>query len=255
MNFDLAALLQSSGLPPSITAAILHVFSTLFALALVARTFRPWVVKGFTWLADRLDDMAGRGRSNGAVLLAIVDSRIYVLLWFLVDLMLRVHLPTRASILARWTKLEEEQATVELMLGGTKSSDDIGHLPAFAFLCVIGSLLFTACVGHLDPKGLSAGDQILYTAEKTTTGAYETLHTFVAWEHDNRAALQQWPEITRAADNIRLHAEDWIDTAIDLTEAYRLKPDETQRAKLESALRLLRTGLADATKYLPPAKK
>lgn len=138
MNLDLAALLQSLHLPDDVVATVMHITSTLFALVMLVRTFRGPIVKSLTWAADRFDDMAGHGREDGAMLLAIVDSRIYRVIWFLTEYLFRLHLPTRASLEARWKILETHEALNSQPTEGVP-------LGALAGLLLLIPFLFTAC--------------------------------------------------------------------------------------------------------------
>lgn len=112
--------------------------------------------------------------------------------------------------------------------------------------------LFTGC-GTLQPSGSYKGDKILYTADQSITGAYDTFQAFVAWELANRSALAQWPEITQAADLVRANAEQWINSAIAMREAYKANPSETNADNLKKALAILRAGLSQAAVYLKEA--
>lgn len=122
------------------------------------------------------------------------------------------------------------------------------------WLLLLAPLVLLGC-RSLDPNGIYAGDKILYTAERTTRGAYDTLNAFVSWELENRAALADRPEITQAADAIRRNARQWIDDAIAMRDAYAANPRlEQNRSNLERALVTLRQALATAQKYLPGKK-
>lgn len=103
---------------------------------------------------------------------------------------------------------------------------------------------------HLAPEGVYHGDSVLYHAELSTRTSYDLLHVFVQWELDNRAALAKWPEITKAADHIRLNAKQWFATANNLHDAYAADPSQDNRDKLQTALAVLQTALLEANGYM-----
>jgi len=120
------------------------------------------------------------------------------------------------------------------------------------FAVLSAALFLSGCAGsnrQLDPAGVYAGDKILYTADATITGAYETLDTFVAWEHKHRAGLSKWPEVRSAADYVRTNAKTWIDNAITVRELYKNFPTPENRKSLEGALVILRAALDQASAY------
>lgn len=180
MNFDLAAFLQTLHLPPNVVTAVMHVTSTLFALIMLVRTFRTPIVKGLTWAVDRFDDMAAHGREDGAILLGIVDSRAYKAVWFLSEYLLRLHLPTRASLEARWDKIEKEkegeaEKDVHPNLDGT-------GLRSFAALLLLVPFLFAGCAA-LDP----GADPVVVRVEQTSTIAKGTFDLVLHTDHSARA--------------------------------------------------------------------
>lgn len=125
------------------------------------------------------------------------------------------------------------------------------NLMTFAMLAIALSLQ-VACVNSdrpLDPAGVYAGDKILYTADVTITGAYDTFDTFTKWEFDNRAALSKWPEVKNAADYVRANAKAWIDNATNVRELYRNFPTPENRDSLKTALVVLRAALDQASAY------
>ncbi|MES2219369.1 MAG: hypothetical protein V4587_00195, partial [Acidobacteriota bacterium] len=118
------------------------------------------------------------------------------------------------------------------------------------FLSVAGLLLGTGCQTKLAEGGAYNGDKALYEADSTITGAYDTLHSFVKWEYENRASLKQWPEIKLAADNVRVNAQQWIDTAIAMRDSYVGDPTTQNKDSLATAVRMLRTVLAESAKII-----
>jgi hypothetical protein len=123
-----------------------------------------------------------------------------------------------------------------------------------AVLCFALVLGAGGCV-HLD-KGTPdkpspyAGDSALFDADQAITTGYDMLHVFVSWEFKNRAQLASVPEIRKAADHVRAHAEEWIDSASKLRDAYAASPTPENRSALADGLRVLRQAIAETTAYL-----
>lgn len=116
---------------------------------------------------------------------------------------------------------------------------------------------FSGGCGSLDPEGAYKGDKVLYSADRTITEAYDAMHAFVKWEFQNRAALAENPEITKAADSIRSGAQKWITSAIALRDAYAAAPTSENNQRLQTALSILKQAIAEAAGYMaaPPPKK
>lgn len=112
-------------------------------------------------------------------------------------------------------------------------------------------VLQTGCAskGDLDKTGVYQGDSFAYNADKTITESYAAFDAFVKWEYAHRAVLSRWPEIKKAADNVRANSKDWIDGAITIRETYRSFPTEENRKSLQGALTILRAALAQAAAY------
>jgi hypothetical protein len=106
-----------------------------------------------------------------------------------------------------------------------------------------------ASKGDLDPTGVYQGDALAYNADKVITESYASFDVFVKWEFTHRAALSKWPEIRRAADDVRANAKIWIDSAIAIREAYRIAPTEENRKSLQASLAIIRGALAAASAY------
>ncbi len=117
-------------------------------------------------------------------------------------------------------------------------------------ILALGLAGLSGCATKIDPAGAYHGDTILYNADNVITSAYDVLHTFVKWEADNRTALSELPEVTKAADYVRDHARSWISTAIALREAYAKNPTPENRTSLQSAIVVLQSAMTEATKYL-----
>ena len=95
-----------------------------------------------------------------------------------------------------------------------------------------------------------APDTLLFDADQSITTGYDLLHVFVTWEFKNRAQLASVPEIRKAADRVRAHAAEWIDSASALRDAYAASPTPDNRSALADGLRVLRQAIAETTTYL-----
>jgi hypothetical protein len=93
-------------------------------------------------------------------------------------------------------------------------------------------------------------DPVVVNAERTTQLAVDVFDTFLQWEYDNRQTLSATPEIRKAADFIRSHGPDWLQTARSMTRAYKQNRTPENKVNLETATTVLRTGIAEAQKYL-----
>lgn len=133
---------------------------------------------------------------------------------------------------------------------GHGSLQVVGWLLCNMTATLLAMSMLTGCNTTLAPDGAYHGDKVLYSADKTITSAYETLHTFVKWEFENRAALSKWPEIKEAADIVRTNAEGWISSARALRDSYAVAPSADNKLALNNGIDLLQTALAEATKYL-----
>jgi hypothetical protein len=125
----------------------------------------------------------------------------------------------------------------------------------FCALSASCSFLTTGCASRdLDPAGVYQGDKVLYETDRAITNGYSLLNGFVKWEYENRALLVSKPEITKAADNVRVQAKGWFDTLHVLRAAYVTDPSPGNRDKLQQTLSLIQAAIAEATKYmaLPP---
>lgn len=114
-------------------------------------------------------------------------------------------------------------------------------------------LAFLLGCATLDKSGVYAGDDALYAADLSITTSYDLIHTYVAWEKSNRAALAKWPEIKSSADAMRAGAPQWFATAHALRAAYAVSPTPQNRDGLATALAVLRAALAEAAGYMAQA--
>ena len=117
-------------------------------------------------------------------------------------------------------------------------------------LFALGFLGLSTGCGTLDKTGPYAGDQVLYVADQTDVVAYKTLHAFVQFEYDNRAALAGHPEIKKAADEIRAHAPDIFAKYDQARKVYtNVRSPETQ-AVLAAIADQLKAEVTKATAFL-----
>jgi len=119
--------------------------------------------------------------------------------------------------------------------------------PAAALLAA-GLLAIAAAPGCA--KVQPGNDPVLVNAERTTVLAVDVFDTFTLWEFNNRLALAIAPDIRKTADLVRLKAPSWLRTARSMTEAYRTNRTPENKANLETAIELLRTGIREAQRYL-----
>lgn len=116
--------------------------------------------------------------------------------------------------------------------------------------CAVMALGLGGCSTTLDPAGVYQGDQVLYQADKTINGAYDTLHKLVTWEKDHRQVLADYPDISKGTDQIRDNAKQYIKSAIVLRKAYALEPNAANKDQLMAGVSVLQTALDQASKYL-----
>jgi hypothetical protein len=130
-------------------------------------------------------------------------------------------------------------------------------------MLLAAALLGTACLitlpgcGTLAAGGAYNGDHTLYQADSVINTSYLALHGFVTFEYQNRALLASHPEVRAAADNVRLHAHDWLNSAIALREAYAANKTAANATALQGAITIIQTALTQAaalmTEYEKPA--
>jgi hypothetical protein len=120
------------------------------------------------------------------------------------------------------------------------------------FTIIVAAFTCVGCSGcrNLEAGGVYDEDQALYNAELSIVTSYEVIDTFVKWEETHRAALKPWPEITKAADHIRVNAKQWFATANAARDAYVGDPSEQNRDNLLKALAVIRVALTEASGYM-----
>jgi hypothetical protein len=113
------------------------------------------------------------------------------------------------------------------------------------------TLALAACGCHtLDKAGVYKGDTVRYESELQIRTAYDMIHGFVIWERKNRPLLAKWPEVTKAADKMRVNSKQWFDTANALHDAYVANPSPDGADKLKAAIAVLHTALTEASNYM-----
>jgi hypothetical protein len=121
-------------------------------------------------------------------------------------------------------------------------------------LFIACALAFAGCATSLAPSGAYT-DKTLYDADLVISTSYDVLHAFVTFEYTNRATLEAANPATAAtikaaADNVRLHSREWLNSAIALEAAYKANPTTDNATKLTAAIAILQAALSEATKYL-----
>lgn len=128
-----------------------------------------------------------------------------------------------------------------------------------AFSSGCGTLSETGTYGSgqlLTPAGLvpspaaKTDSEILYDADLAITTGYDLLHTFVIWEFENREALAPFPAIKKAADDVRVHAKQWVGSAVLIRDAFAANPTPENRNALQTSLGVLRTAIGQASLYM-----
>lgn len=122
--------------------------------------------------------------------------------------------------------------------------------PLLVLILVLFAVAFSGCQTHLTPGGAYKDDKVLYETDKTIVTTYAALDSFLKWEHDNRATLSKFPEIRKVADEIRDNAPRWMQSAMNLREAYAAAPSQQSRDALYKSLAVLREALREAALHM-----
>jgi len=94
-------------------------------------------------------------------------------------------------------------------------------------------------------------DPVVVDAEKATTIFLETTNTFLKLEYDNQALVKsKLPQVHAFANTLRVNAPKWIQTARDLTKAYKQNRTPENKASLQTALAVLNQALNSANTYI-----
>lgn len=133
------------------------------------------------------------------------------------------------------------------------------YLALLATICIGAIPLAQTGCGTLDPAGAYKGDKTLYDADLTITTAYDTVHSVVLWEYQNRAAVATLsPAIRPAVDGIRKQAPQAFAAVLAVRDAYAAASTATNATALGTALTSLQAIVTQAEGYLttpgaPPA--
>lgn len=121
-----------------------------------------------------------------------------------------------------------------------------------------GAIVGAGCSGcsTLAPEGVYGSDKLLYETDKLIVDSYQIFDAFLRLEKENRDALfKVSPEIKKTADKIRADGPKWISSAIAMRDAYKSQPGTDTKTALETALGVLRTGVAEAIRWTIESKK
>lgn len=120
---------------------------------------------------------------------------------------------------------------------------------AFALLALVSVLGWSPLL--LSTCTVSPGsDAVVVNAEKTTAVAVETFDAFFKTEYQNRDMIKEkLPQTHEFADTLRVKAPKWIQTARDLTQAYKNNRTPENKANLETAISVLQAAINQVNVY------
>lgn len=107
----------------------------------------------------------------------------------------------------------------------------------------------TGCQHRLAAGGVYT-DKTLYEADNAISSSHAILQDFINWEKNNRAALAQWPEIRKLADEIYTNGPSWFSSASSLRDVYMNSPTKENMDKFQTSVTLIRNILQQASTYL-----
>lgn len=122
-------------------------------------------------------------------------------------------------------------------------------LLALALLLTATVPLMQGC-GTLAPNGVYQGDKYLYDADMVIATSYDSVHTFVKWEYDNRDALKTLPQIKEYANYLRGNYPVWHRAAVSARNVYLGAKTSVNKDALDLTLNILRNAMAEAQKWL-----
>lgn len=126
-------------------------------------------------------------------------------------------------------------------------------LPLLLFTFLLASCS-TVLESTPDRPSPYAGDAVLFRADQSIVTGYNLLHEFVVWEKTYRTTINN-KDVKHAADNVRLHAKDWITSAKRLREAYKLAPTEPNKTALTAVLDIIDAALTESLGYMTQYRK
>lgn len=111
---------------------------------------------------------------------------------------------------------------------------------------VLVLLLGTGCASILP-----GNDPVVVRAQQTREIAFSTFDTFVSLEYRNRATLQKLnPNFNEVADNIRVGAPKWFKSFDQVLVAYKSGKTPATKSKLDGAIAVIESALAEAQTYI-----
>ena len=101
---------------------------------------------------------------------------------------------------------------------------------------------------------LPGNDPVVVNAEKTTNEAYIAMENFKQYEYNNRATLEKLnPQIEHYANVIRRNEKQWLQSARSATMAYKNNRDATNKANLDTAIKVLQEAIRQVGIYMKKA--
>lgn len=97
-------------------------------------------------------------------------------------------------------------------------------------------------------------DQIVVNAERTTAIAVDTFDGFLKFEYNYRDQLTGVPAIHKYAEVIRRDGPRWLETARNVTKAYKQNRSATNRANLKTAIAVLTDAISETQTYMTKVK-
>lgn len=127
---------------------------------------------------------------------------------------------------------------------------------ALALACTLlapGALVVTiGCSGGCSVfKGApiaTNADPVVVHAERAQQYALATFDEFLAFEKNNRAAINE-KAVWDAADHIRANYQKWDNDLLDSIRTYKAVRTQENASKIDTTLALIRQGLAIASHY------
>ena len=113
---------------------------------------------------------------------------------------------------------------------------------AILLSCLLVPVLNTGCV-------TPGADPVVVQAERSTELAYDVFDSFLLWEKNNREAMAGTPGVKRTADAIRANGVKWLQSAREMTKAYKANRTPENKANLETALQVLASAVSEAKRY------
>lgn len=91
----------------------------------------------------------------------------------------------------------------------------------------------------------------IYQADLAIVTSYDELDAFVTWEKANHAWLaSNYPPVVASANNIRVNAPHWRDTAVKLRNAYAAISTAANSNAMATAIAVMEAGANQVTNYL-----